>query len=535
MNTLIVALNSKFIHSALSVWYLKANASSPCYVMESTVNQPILSLYREILGYDCENIAFSCYIWNIDTVLRLAQIIKDARPNVKIILGGPEVSYDSEAILKEHPYIDYILCGEGEIAFEKLMYGDYTADGISYRTEDGVVVGSYQLVMNLDLIKSPYTDEMLDRIPYGSVYYEASRGCPFNCGYCLSSTFNGVRRFSFDRIKSDIKKIVDSGVSQIKFVDRTFNYDCDYTYIFLDWLKDNTGDVNLHFEIASDLLDDRIITLLGTFPLGKVQLEAGVQSMNPHTIEAVSRKTDLDKVLSNAKKIMDKGNIHLHLDLIAGLPYEGYESFKESFDTVYSIKPHTLQLGFLKLLKGSRVRSEAEHEFKFANFPPYEIICNKYLTPDEIIRLKKVEDMVDRFYNSGRFINSLDYLIKGSPFEFFEKLSCGMEFTTPPSQDALYEHLYKFADDENLMDILKLDFLCTTRNGRLPSFMDTTDLKEETFEYLKSAEPQCDARARYKQVRLEYFKSINSYILFDYSKQNPVTGQYEYREVNLKC
>ena len=534
MNTLIVALNSKFIHSSLSVWYLKANGSGNCQVFESTINQPVMSLYREICSYNCENIAFSCYIWNISTVLCLAQMIKSAYPQVNIILGGPEVSYNSKEILENHPYVDYVICGEGEEAFRRITSGDYTAPGITYRTDKGIVTGEFQLINNLDDIISPYTDEMLSRVPYGSVYYEASRGCPFNCGYCLSSTFKGVRRFSFDRIKSDITKIVQSGVKQIKFVDRTFNCDSDYTIEFIKWLKDNTGDVNLHFEIASDLLTDELIDLLGTLPPGKVQLEAGVQSMNPHTIEAVSRKTDLDKVLSNSQKIMEKGNIHLHLDLIAGLPYEDYESFRRSFDLVYSVKPHNLQLGFLKLLKGSRLRGEEEHQFKFMSAPPYEILCNKYLSPQEVIRLKKIEDMVDRFYNSGRFTYALDYLIKGSAFDFFERLSDVLDFTTPPSADALYEHLYEFAGDEKLKDILKLDFLSTTHSGRLPSFMDTADLKERCFEYLKATEPENEARQRFKQVRLEYFKTTDQYILFDYAKQNPVTGRFGYKQIEVE-
>lgn len=535
MDTLIIALNSKYIHSALSVWYLKANCLAPCRVLERTVNQPIDLLYREIAGFGCTNIAFSCYIWNIEIVLKLASMLKDADPDVRIILGGPEVSYDSVSLIEKYPFIDYIICGEGEEAFSSLICGNDKAEGITRRTPEGIKEGRYQLIKNLDDIRSPYTDEMLSALPYGTIYYEASRGCPFNCGYCLSSSFKGVRRFSFDRIKSDIKKICDSGVKQIKFVDRTFNCDPAYTVKFIKWLRDNTGDVNLHFEVAADLLTDELIELLGSLPPGKVQLEAGVQSMNSRTIQAVSRKTDLNRVIENSRRIMEKGNIHLHLDLIAGLPYEDYNSFKNSFDTVYSVKPHNLQLGFLKLLKGSRLREEEEHEFKFMRFVPYEVTGNKYISPAELIRLKKIEETFDRYYNSGRFSYTLDYLIEGSPFEFYERLSDFASFKSPPSADKLYETLYSFAPGSRTADLLKLDFLSSTRHGRLPSFLagGGGDLKERCFEYLKTAEPENDARSRYKQVHLEYFETTDSYVLFDYAKQNPVTGRYEFRKIDF--
>lgn len=535
MNTLIVALNSKYIHSALSVWYLKANCDGECYVLERTINEPIDALYREIFSHNPDRVAFSCYIWNISAVLKLAQMLKTAKPEMTIILGGPEVSYDSKELLENYDFIDYIICGEGEKAFNSLINGDVTAPGITRRIADGIVVGQFQLIENLDDIKSPYTDEMLSCVPYGSVYYEASRGCPFNCGYCLSSTFKGVRRFSFDRIKSDLTKICNSGVKQIKFVDRTFNCDAEYTIEFIKWLKDNTGDVNLHFEVAADLLTDELIDLLGTLPAGKVQLEAGVQSMNKCTIEAVSRKTDLDKVLHNSQRIMEQGNIHLHLDLIAGLPYEDYASFKQSFDTVYSVKPHNLQLGFLKLLKGSRLRGEEEHQFKFMDFAPYEVIGNKYITPQELIHLHQIEETLDRYYNSGRFTSTLEYLVKGSPFDFYARLADFAQFPSPPSADMLYERLNDFAQDKKATDLLKLDFLSSTRHGRLPKCLDRgEDLKELCFEYLKTTEPENDARLRYKQVRLEYFETMNSYILFNYTKQNPVTGRFEYKQIEVQ-
>ncbi len=535
MDTLIIAINSKYIHQALSVWYLKANCRKACDVLEFTINEPVDSVYREIFSHMPKTIAFACYIWNIDMVLRLAQMLKKALPDVTIILGGPEVSYDSVEILEKYDFIDYIICGEGEQAFDSLITDNIITEGVTHRTSQGINKGQFQLVADLDSISSPYTDEMLSNVPYGSVYYEASRGCPFNCGYCLSSTFKGVRRFSFDRIKRDITRICESGVKQIKFVDRTFNCDAQYTIDFINWLKDNTGDVNLHFEVASDLLNDELIELLGALPSGKVQLEAGVQSMNRQTIEAVSRRTDLDKVLSNARRIMSQGNIHLHLDLIAGLPYEDYNSFKKSFDLVYSVNPHNLQLGFLKLLKGSRLRREEEHDFKFDDYAPYEIISNKYISAQELIHLHKVEDVLDRYYNSGRFTKTLEYLVTDSPFDFYERFADFAEFTSSPSADVLYERLYQFANDERTADLLKLDFLASIRHGRLPAFLDSgVDLKKQCFEYLKETEPENEARARYKQVRLEYFKAMDKYILFDYSKQNPVTGRYDYKDVDIK-
>lgn len=542
MKTLIISVNSKYIHSALSVWYLKANCSEDCSVMEFSINEPVGSVYCKILAEKPDTVAFSCYIWNIEYVLKLSELLKKARPECRILLGGPEVSYTSEEILTDNPFIDCIMLGEGEDIFSEVIKGSTTVSGIAYRENDTITInGSYHTVKNLDSIKSPYTDEMLAAAEGKIIYYESSRGCPFSCSYCLSSTFDGVRYFSMPRVLSELSALCRRGIKQIKFVDRTFNCNKKRFTDIITFILNDTSKTTFHFEIAAELLDEDEICLLAKLPPGKVQLEIGVQSVNPHALEAVRRKTDTDKVLKTVSKLLEPQNIHIHLDLIAGLPHEDFASFCNSFNKVCSVRPHQLQLGFLKLLKGAEIRAEQnEHGFRFASFPPYEIISNKYISAQELLELKRVEDVLDRYYNSGRFSDTLNTLAKNNPFEFYRELADYASFDSPPSSEVLFDTLHSFIEekhsDPSLSDMLKLDYLTSSKFGRLPRKAECKypdGFKEKCFEYLKSVCPDIPARDKYKTVRFEYLEHSGRTIMLDYQDFNPVTGRYSYEITDI--
>ena len=420
MKILFVAQNAKYVHTNIAVRYLSKFISQKGFCAsfsEFTINQPKDLVLRKLYMSDADVYGFSCYIWNIERVLSVAKDLKVVKPNSKIILGGPEVSFENEDFLKEHSYIDAIIKGEGEYGtLELLKSGDIKG-----------IVSSYEKV-SLDELPFPYDDKDLKECVKGEklIYYETSRGCPFSCSYCLSSVTEGVRYLSMERIKIDIERMVKAGVSTIKFVDRTFNADINRAMEIWSFCASIGGETKFHFEIGADLITKEALSLLKTVPKDAFMFEIGVQSTNLKTLKEVSRKTDLEKLKENVKALREENNIHLHLDLIAGLPYENYESFKNSFNEVISLKPHALQLGFLKLLKGSNLRRRAE-EFSYAYSvsPPYRVFYGDMMTREEMIKLELIEDVLDRYYNSERFINSLPYIMGAydTPFDFFERLS----------------------------------------------------------------------------------------------------------------
>ena len=426
MKTLIVSINSKYIHSSLAAWYLKESLENSKWnvsVLETTVNDDNDRILSSIFNEKADLIAFSCYIWNIDIVLATAENLKKILPECVIILGGPEVSYDAEKILQLRPFIDCVIMGEGEVLFGKAVeyYAGLNNDlehesAVAFR-KDGIIVNlGYALISSrsFDFIKSPYTEEMLLSLNGRIVYYESSRGCPFSCAYCLSSSFKGVRYFSLSRVKSDLTILINAGVKQIKFVDRTFNADNKRALDIINFVLENCGRASFHFEVAGDLFNDDLLDKLSNVPTGLIQFEIGVQSTNIQTLEESARKTDVAKVLRNAAKLIGYGNMHIHMDLIAGLPYETLEIFKKSFNDVYSVRPHMLQLGFLKFLKGSAISSAQvvqKHEYKYRETPPYEFLSNTYLSYEDALHLKNIEEILDRYYNSGNFQSTLEFLI----------------------------------------------------------------------------------------------------------------------------
>ncbi len=406
MKTIIVAINAKYIHSNLAVWYLKASCGVSCGdvgVFEHTINERLDEILYHIIEEMPDNIVFSCYIWNIDYIKKLAANIKKVFRDCSIILGGPEVSFDCEQFMHENPDVDYIIRGEGEEAFPMLLeclngrnVSKREIPGLILR-QDGVVKPDkcLNIVKKLDNIPSPYLPEMLSSLGGRIAYYESSRGCPFECSYCLSSTIKGMRYFSMDRVEKDLEKLIKAGVGQIKFVDRTFNCHKKRSKQIINLLLDLsdkysvTDNINFHFEADAHLFDGDFMVFLKKIPRGLIQFEVGIQSTKSITLKEVDRRCEVDKSLENIRKIVSLGNIHLHAGLIAGLPFEDMHSFGEAFNRVFSLKAHQIQLGFLKMLKGSKIRKEADlHGYLFRDYPPYEVLSNKYMDSFEIVTKK---------------------------------------------------------------------------------------------------------------------------------------------------
>ncbi|MFR3072373.1 MAG: DUF4080 domain-containing protein, partial [Paeniclostridium sp.] len=428
---------------------------------EYTINNELDFILKDIYTNNYDVILFSTYIWNVNDIVKLCNNLKKVKPNIKIALGGPEVTYDSEEAMKKYDFIDYILYGEGELIFRdftKYLIGDMKiedVDGIVYRSNDSIITNKpMKLLENLDLIPSPY--EELDKKEYENriVYYETSRGCPFNCQYCLSSAIEGLRYFSIDRVKKDLKKLIDARVSQIKFIDRTFNANKKFAMEIMKFLMENdNGYTTYHFEVTAHLLDDDMLEFLKDCKEGLFQFEIGVQSTNEKVLDAVGRRDDFKKLSYVVQKIASFRNIHQHLDLIAGLPYEDYSSFENSFNDVFNLGIEHLQLGFLKMIKGTGIRNQAdEHEFRYKDYPPYEVLSNKFISYDEILKLKKIEDILERYYNSNNFSLSVKYIIENyyseSAFKFFEEFATYFDemgyFHLAQGKNQLYSILLDF-------------------------------------------------------------------------------------------
>ena len=515
MKTILTTLNASYIHSSLSIRYLKAYSKdiSNIKLMEFTINQNIDYIVGELYKEKPDIIGFSTYIWNREEILKICEMIKIINPDIKIILGGPEVSFDGVQILVENSFIDFIIFGEGEITLRELLSSiinkkdDYeNISGLIYRDGNSIVQNTPRpLIKELDIIPSPY-EEVGNDFENKIVYFESSRGCPFNCQFCLSSTIKGVRYFSIDRVKEDLGKLIDAKVRQVKFVDRTFNANKKYAMEIMNFIMDkNPKDMNFNFEVTAHLLDDDMLEFIKHAKEGLFQFEIGVQSTNPKTIDAIGRTTDFQKLKEVTEEIKSFRNIHQHLDLIAGLPYEDYNSFKKSFNDVYEIQPEKIQLGFLKLLKGSGLRNGKEkYGFKFLDIPPYEILETDYITYGEMLRLKGIEDLVEKYYNEGYFKNILNYVIRNkykTAFDFFEDYLNYWEMknyhTVSHSRNRLYKILFNFcrykgfSDLDTLNELIKYDYIYNNRHSNIPKYLeriDTNLLQRGKHDILKNEE-----------------------------------------------
>lgn len=420
MKILLVAVNAKYIHSNLAIYYLKEYAKAyeeHIELAEYTINHRTEDILKGIYKTQADVVAFSCYIWNIEIITEVVVELKKVMPKVKIWFGGPEVSYNAKECLQAIDELDGITIGEGEQTFLELMecFVDSKMDlsqikGIAYKSADDIVLTEDREAMSLDAVPFPYDD--MESFRNKIIYYESSRGCPFSCSYCLSSLDRRVRLRSTELVKKELQIFLDYEIAQVKFVDRTFNCNKNHAMEIWTYIKEHdNGITNFHFEISADMLDEGEIEFLNTLRPGQVQLEIGVQSTNPQTIEAIHRKMDLKKLAHNVEKIRKGHNIHQHLDLIVGLPYEDYDSFINSFNDVYSLKADQLQLGFLKVLKGSYMETDSSnHGIVYQDRAPYEVLQTDFLSYDEILKLKGLCDMVEAYYNSGQFTYSMEFL-----------------------------------------------------------------------------------------------------------------------------
>lgn len=436
MKILLTTLNSQYVHSNPALKYLytvTAESQDDIELREFTINNEPNYIYGELVRANYNMVCFSCYIWNIEQTKAVAADLKKARPDVKICLGGPEVSFDAHIFAMENPWVDYILCGEGEYSFYRFvqMLGTRetslnTVPGLVYRQDGKIYVNPQMEPMDFNSV--PFLYSVLDCEADKVIYYESARGCPFKCGYCLSSIDKKIRPLSLDRVKVDLAYFLYKNVMQVKFIDRTFNYDEGRAYeIFKYLIENDNGRTNFHFEICADLLTEKLLNLLSKARKGLFQFEIGIQSTNPDTLAAVNRKENVYPILYNVEKLLKLGNIHIHVDLIAGLPYESYDIFERSFNKVYDLGADAFQMGFLKVLKGTPLAEKAdEYGIIARDKAPYEIISNKWLTSIELAKLKTVEKMLDIYYNRGGFKNSMAFLMEKlnkNPFKLYESIA----------------------------------------------------------------------------------------------------------------
>ena len=479
---LLVALNAKYSHTSLSVRsicsYVLKNGYNNISFFEGTINDEYFCLLNSILEKNPDVIGFSCYIWNIELVKKLVSDIKEISPHITVFLGGPEVSYN-KSLFKEIPQIDFVIRGEGEIPILKLLKGEDNVLGVCKSDNEY----HFAEMEEMDNIPFCYEGE-LENLTNRAVYYETSRGCPFKCAFCISSLTKGVRTLPLKRVFSEIDLFSNSKIKRVKLVDRTFNFDKKRAKEIITYILSKKRETCFHFEIGADLLDKGLMDIINKADYNTIQFEAGIQSTNYESLKLCDRTTDMVKLKDNLLYLKDS-KVRIHLDLIAGLPKEDFESFKKSFDEVYSLSPKVLQVGFLKLLHGSKLREEKEkYNYKFKNTAPYEILSNDFISFFELIKIKKVDKSVDAYFNSGIFKNSLEFILNKndiSPFLFYLKLGEKMGDGKLSLKDKfeilkiLYDEL--FGNSEEFLEYLKLDYVIKER-GALPSFLNNFKTKE---------------------------------------------------------
>ncbi len=544
MKALICSINSKYIHSSLAPWCLAGGLEKYApmveyQVVEGTINERVEDVFERLPLAEYELIGFCTYIWNISFVLKLCNLIKN-KYKVKIVLGGPEVSYNANEIL-ENQNIDYVLSGEGEFPFAQLCNGESkeSIKGLCYRDGDKIIVS--EPYVSFDEPPSPYVDKYFESLNGRISYIETSRGCPYRCAFCLSGRCGGVRFFDLEESKKRIERLANSGTKTVKFIDRTFNADRKRAREIFSFIIDNYGKkvprgVCFHFEIEGELIDTETVELLKKAPCGSIQLEIGIQSFNNKTLECINRRTNLEKLTDNIEALVSLGNIHIHIDLIAGLPYEDFDSFKYSFNKAFSLNAHMLQFGFLKMLHGSDMREDSgKYKCEYSNEAPYEVISTPWLSTDEIKIMHTCEDIFDKMYNSSRFKRTCNYLVEalGNPFGMFMNFSTYLsKKQLPKTLDQLTLEIYTYfsgfkqISKNELRDVLVMDRLSTNRMGTIPEFLKihsplTKQLLNELEKNEKTKKTKNTKRA------LSLLSSMDKYVYVDYTEPNPVTKEYE--------
>ncbi|MBR3823836.1 MAG: B12-binding domain-containing radical SAM protein [Lachnospiraceae bacterium] len=574
MKFLLVALNAKYIHSNPALYSLRAYVGEELQehveIAEYTINHAFTDVLADIYQRKPDVIGLSCYIWNIEQMLELVTELGKLMPQVPIWLGGPEVTYDAPGLLEKYPQLAGIMIGEGEATFRELL-GYYVnrencEEGRFAAIPGLCLPGGFTTPRELtDISTLPFLYEDMEPFQNRIIYYESSRGCPFRCSYCLSSIDKKVRLRDMSVVKKELQFFLDKKVKQVKFVDRTFNCNHEHAASVWKYLLDNdNGVTNFHFEIAADLLNEEELKLLGQMRPGLVQLEIGVQSTNPKTLEAIHRVMDVEKLATVVARINAGKNVHQHLDLIAGLPYEDYESFGRSFNRVYAMEPEQLQLGFLKVLKGSEMcERAAEYGIYYTDKAPYEVLFTKWLSFDDVLRLKKIEEMVELYYNSNQFVHTLQFLEQAfeTPFALYEALADFYEkrgyFVNSPARSYRYQMLLEFACEYDgqyrcvYRELLTYDMYLRENLKSRPDFAKDLGAHKEVFrafykqeeekrEYLPAYEAY-DSKQLSRMTHLEPFaypvwermdRNVTSvsckkeyFVLYDYQERSPLTGE----------
>lgn len=560
MKILLAAVNAKYIHANLAVCSLQAYAGehvkeADVEIAEYTINQQKDDILMDIYRRRADILCFSCYIWNLDYIEELVRDMAKLRPDMPIWLGGPEVSYDAPDVLARLPEVTGVMKGEGEETFAGLcrFYQGSEGDlglrslrGIAFRDRDGTVRDNpWRPVMDLNDI--PFVYYHMEAFRNKIIYYESSRGCPFSCSYCLSSVDRQLRFRDLEKVRRELQFFIDQEVPQVKFVDRTFN--CRHEHAAAIWkyiAEHDRGITNFHFEVAADLLNEEELEILGSMRPGLVQLEIGVQSTNPDTIQEIRRTMDFGRVRGAVERIREKGNIHQHLDLIAGLPFEDMESFARSFDDVYALGPDQLQLGFLKVLKGSYMEEKKqEYGLVYKSRPPYEVLYTRWLSYEDMMRLKGIEEMVEVYYNSRQFTHTLEALKAGYPSAFlmydglagfYEEQGLGQ---VQHKRSARYEILLRYItaefpeEEERFRELLTYDYYLRENAKSRPEFAGEYKVSKDTLRTFYEKE---EAQRRYlpayrdydrnqmrKMTHLEYFAQKGIYVLFDYRERNALS------------
>ena len=545
MKVIISCLNSKYVHASLSPWCLLAGVrefSENTYdisVAESTINGDITDFADKIINEKPDVVSFSTYIWNLTKTVELCRIIKE-KIKCKIVLGGPEVAYRQADVLRKYDFIDFVLSGEGEWTFPDFLdniNGDLSSvSGLTYR-ESGEIVTIPEKEYT-DTPPSPFTDEFFKNLNGRISYIETSRGCPYRCAFCLSGRCSPLRFFDLEQVKGDILRLANSGTQTVKFVDRTFNANADRANEILLFIKENYGteiprNVCFHFEIAGDILGESTLGILSSMPKGAVQLEIGMQSFNEETLRIINRKTDTKKLIRNIKKLISFDNMHIHIDLIAGLTGENLESFKNSFNIGYSLNAHMLQMGFLKLLYGADMRENSEkYPCTFVDEPPYEVTSTPWLSTEEIRMLKNCEDAVDRLYNSGRFLYTLKYLIddvKIAPFDVFNEFGNAVDGNKMPLSEYARKLCLFFedrCDKEILREKILCDLLCSSSSVQIPDILKRKDAmyKKIKKHFIENVD---------KNIKIAILYSSNQVFAVNQSQQKNLRNRYEGRIYNM--
>ena len=567
MKIVLAAINAKYIHANLAIYSLRAFSNEykeQIQIKEYTINQYTEDILADLYKEQADMVAFSWYIWNMGMVEELAELLHQLRPEMPIWFGGPEVSYDAAECLQRNHGVTGILRGEGEESFHELMQYYIGGSGklqdirgIIYREGGLLVDNGWREVM--DLNKVPFVYEEMEDFKNKIIYYESSRGCPFSCSYCLSSIDKCLRFRDLELVKKELQFFIDHEIPQVKFVDRTFNCKHSHSMEIWSYIKEHDkGKTNFHFEVAADLLNEEELNLISTMRPGLIQLEIGVQSTNEQTIKEIHRTMKFSQVTEVVNRVHAAKNIHQHLDLIAGLPFEDYNSFHKSFCDVYALRPEQLQLGFLKVLKGSYMEEKTkDYELLYQNRPPYEVLSTKWLPYSDVIRLKGLEEMVEVYYNSRQFEHTMELLeqVFGDAFVMFEEMSNYYEehgyYGVNHNRVARYEILYAFIKEvalvqyetllteEQFRQTLVMDLYLRENMKNRPAFAGDSlvskevertfyDTEAEEHQYLKGYE-KYDKRQLRKMTHLE---NIDGHlILFDYQNRNPLTNQATTYEV----